>query len=392
MTTTFTNLLDKYLTNTLTSEEEALFITMSKLPENQEIISSRLDDDLYHGRYAAIEDDLRHEEIFQVLQQRLKGARAVRRVFLIRKWGWAAASILVLLSIGVYFGAIHKKNISSVAVSSSDIAPGRNGAILTLSNGAQIVLDSLGNGVIANQNGAQVRLNNGQLAYDVRGGIAEKVAYNVMTTPRGRQFQVTLSDGTKAWLNAASSLRYPTTFAGRERKVEITGEVYFEVAKNEKMPFKVNVDNKMEIAVLGTDFNVNAYENETSINATLLTGSIHASIMPSVSTSVLLKPGQQAQLSMNKTLPEIKVIKNADIDKVMAWKNGAFYFEGSTVEEIMRQVERWYDVEVVYEKGIPNIEFGGGITRGVSLKGLISALQKSEMHCRLEGRKLIIMP
>jgi ferric-dicitrate binding protein FerR (iron transport regulator) len=328
----------------------------------------------------------------------------VHRVHFLRRWGWAAASILLALGIGAYLWTTYTKNTPSTATvaKNTHIAPGKNGAILILADGTKVVLDSLGNGMVANQNGTQVLLKDGGLAYEATGSSTREVAYNTMTTPKGRQFQVTLPDGTVVWLNAASSLRFPTVFTGGERQVTVTGEAYFEVAHNANMPFKVNVNGKAAVEVLGTHFNVNAYENEDAINTTLLKGSVRVSQIPAGleqgQPSVILKPGQQAQIvhhnrpAQSKTQSGIKVITDADINKVMAWKNGLFNFEGASLVEVMRQVERWYDIEVAYEKGIPDIEFEGKMTKDVPLKDLLVMLEKSDIHFRIEDRKLIVLP
>ena len=276
-----------------------------------------------------------------------------------------------------------------------DILPGKEGAILTLADGTEVVLDSLGNGVVATQNGTQVVLNNGSLAYSQEAGKTASV-YNQLSTPKGRQFKLVLPDGTKVWLNAASSLRYPTVFNEISRQVEVTGEVFFEVAQNHRQPFYVNVNNQAQIRVLGTQFNVNAYSNETSIKTTLVDGGIQ--VRPGAdydsSSFVTLKPGQQAEIKPagNKTsLQPVRLINNANTEKAIAWKNGLFNFEDATLEEVMRQVERWYDIDVVYEQGIPNIEFGGRMSNDMSLSGLLKSLKESEVHFRVEGRKLIVM-
>lgn len=304
------------------------------------------------------------------------------RIYFLRKWGWAAASVILCLSVGVYFWTTHQKNVppDAIARRAGEIVPGKEGAILTLEDGSQVVLDSLGNGVVASQHGVQVVLKNGQLTYGPAKNITGEIAYNTMRTPKGRQFQVTLPDGTQVWLNSASSIRYPTVFAGNERRVDVTGEAYFEVVKNAGKPFRVNVNSKAEVDVLGTHFNVNAYENEGIIKTTLLEGSVRVN-------GTVIKPGQQAQVTGS-----VRVVSNADLDKVMAWKNGLFYFDGATLFEILRQVERWYDIEVIYEAGVPDREFEGKMTRGVSLNGLLIALEKLGVHYRLEGRKLFILP
>ena len=319
--------------------------------------------------------------------------RPVHRVHFMRKWGWAAASIILMLGIGVYLLTTKTKKTSPpvAVVQAADIAPGKNGAVLTLADGTLVVLDSLGNGVVATQNGAQVKLQGGTLAYEATGPATGEVAYNTMSTPKGRQFQVTLPDGTKVWLNAASSISYPTAFTRNERQVILTGEAYFEVAHNSNMPFKINVNGKAEVEVLGTHFNVNAYDNETTINTTLLEGSVRVELNADM-PAITLKPGQQAQVGEVGKQSIAKVINDADIDKVMSWKNGLFNFEGASLAEIMRQLERWYDIEVAYEKGIPDVEFEGKMTRDVPLKDLLKMLERSAIHFRIEGRKLIVLP
>jgi transmembrane sensor len=307
----------------------------------------------------------------------------------------SVAAVLLLIGAGIYF---FPKNhppppvTAKAAPVKNDIAPGKQGAILTLADGRTVVLDSLGNGVVASQSGAKIVLSNGQLAYTTEGTATAEPAYNTMTTPKGRQFQVTLPDGTKVWLNAASSLRYPTVFAGRERTVEVTGEAYFEVAaatsKNgDRMPFLVKINDATEVQVLGTHFNINAYKDEVTINTTLLEGSVR---IVNGSEKAILRPGQQAQTGQSS---RISIVADANVEKVMAWKNGVFDFQDATLEEVMRQLQRWYDIDVVYEKGIPKIEFIGKMGRDLSLSEVLGGLQLSKVHFRLEeGRKLVVLP
>lgn len=296
-------------------------------------------------------------------------------------WRWAVAAAIILAVSTLVFILDNNRNQQpdNTTQTIADLPPGKSGAILTLADGTQLVLDSLGNGVIASQNGSETILENGKLIYNTMANGEETFQYNVMSTPKGRQFNVVLPDGTIVWLNAASSIRYPTVFKGNQRNVSVTGEAYFEVARNAKMPFIVNANNKAQIEVLGTHFNVDAYDNNATLIATLLEGSIKVN-------GTLIKPGQQAQIS-----DAVHVI-NADTSKVMAWKHGLFNFDGVKLEEVMKQLERWYDIEVVYEKGIPNIAFGGEMTKNISLSGLLLVLEKSDIHFRLEGRKLIVLP
>lgn len=269
---------------------------------------------------------------------------------------------------------------------SAPIAPGREGAILTLADGSQMVLDSAGNGVIAHQNGARVVLQNGQLAYNSTGGGAGAVAYNTVSTPKGRQFKLILPDGTKVWLNAASAIKYPTAFSGTTRAITVEGEAYFEVAANDKAPFTVTAGGAT-IEVLGTSFNVNAYTNENSIRTTLLSGAVRVS---AYQHSATLKPAQQATVKPSGA--GLTVTSQVDTDQVMAWKNGLFNFENASLDEVMRQLERWYDIEVVYQKGIPPTRFGGEINKQNTLQDVLQILEGSNVHFQLQGRKLIVMP
>jgi ferric-dicitrate binding protein FerR (iron transport regulator) len=306
------------------------------------------------------------------------------RIYAMPRWGWAAA-VLLLFSLGTWW-MVKIKPSPLPAIVATTITPGKNGAILQLANGEKVVLDSMGNGLVAQQNGTKVLLQNGQLSYDAAAASNSTIAWNTMSTPKGRQFKIVLPDGSRAWLNAASSIRFPTVFAGNMRQVDITGEVYFEVAANASQPFRVNTPGNTTIDVLGTDFNVNAYTDEDCVNATLMAGSVKVS---KNNFSALLKPGEQARVSSDA---HIRTITAIDTEKVMAWKNGRFDFEDAGLKEVMRQLERWYDIEVVYEKNIPDIHFGGKLSMDMSLQGVLLTLQDTGVHFRLEGRKLIVMP
>jgi transmembrane sensor len=256
----------------------------------------------------------------------------------------------------------------------------------------------MGNQLVADENGVAVVLENGRLAYNSKGADSLETQYNTMTTPNGRQFVVVLSDGTKVWLNSASSLRYPTVFTGNERKVQITGEAYFEVAKDAGKPFRVAVNGKAEIEVLGTHFNIKGYGNEEIIKTTLLEGAVKISMSANAASpnskqnAVVLKPGQQAQLNQSIGQQQnIKVSDDVDVSSVMAWKDGLFNFEGMHLKEVMKQLERWYDIEVVYEGAVSDIEFYGELSRNNSLDKILEAFKDAELKFRLEGRKLVVL-
>ena len=344
-------------------------------------------------------DEQHYDKLFRDIisfDKPIKEQGSARVIHLQRfRWWWAAAAILIMaVGAAIWIRSFSGKQPGELVTEQKkyDVLPGKAGAILTLADGSKVVLDSLRDGVIAKQNGASVVLANGQLTYKKGEGQTAAITYNTMTTPKGRQFQVLLPDGTKVWLNAASSLRYPTAFAGAERRVEITGEAYFEVAENKKVPFKVIANNKMEIKVLGTHFNINAYEDEDAVKTSLLSGSIQASSVttgPKKTQTIMLKPGEQVQLTANGTM---NIVHGADMTKVMAWKNGLFNFEGMHISQAMRQLARWYDIEVVYEQGTPDIVFGGKIPMDINLSQLLRVLEDAEVHFRQEaGNRLVIV-
>lgn len=316
------------------------------------------------------------------------GERPVYKSHLFKKWYWAAASIVLVLAVGAYF-ILNKSTSPELASSSeSDInAPQTNRAVVRLANGKQIFLDSIGNGPLAQQGNVKlVKLANGQIAYQSStGGTVKQPQYNTLTNPRGSKvIDIGLSDGSHVWLNAGSSLTYPVPFTGNERTVDLQGEGYFEVAKDKSRKFIVSSEG-VTTEVLGTHFNVHAYSNEPSICITLLEGSVRTS---NKSNMVVIKPGQQAVVQNGS----VTVNPSPDLDQVMAWKNGYFSFDGLSLQQAMIQLERWYDIDVVYEGHVDNIELVGNMTRDIPLDGLMVILQKLGVHYTLEGRKLTIKP
>jgi ferric-dicitrate binding protein FerR (iron transport regulator) len=316
-----------------------------------------------------------------------------------RRW-WqvaAAAVILVLVSAGTYFIFFDKSPAREIVKTTipkprlkNDIAPGGNKAVLTLADNSTIVLDSASNGTISQQGNIKVqKLDNGLLAYTINGKQMtenDEAFYNTISTPRGGQYQITLADGTKVWLNAASSIRFPVVFIGNERKVEITGEAYFEVAKNIAMPFKVKT-NTSEVEVLGTHFNVNAYEDEAAVKTTLLEGSVKISAPNK--PSKYLQPGQQSAIDKEG---RINVFDNADVEEAMAWINGRFQFKSADLKSILRQISRWYDADVVY-KGNANLHFTGQLNRSANVSAVFEKLALTgEVHFKIEGKNIIVSP
>jgi transmembrane sensor len=274
------------------------------------------------------------------------------------------------------------KKISKAAKSA--IVPGGNKAVLTLSDGSSIILDSTYQGTLAKQGNAKVvKLNSATLAYSAGDENNHEIFYNTLSTPSGGQYQLILPDGTRVWLNASSSIHFPTLFKGKERNVTVTGEVYFEVAKNAAIPFKIIVKD-VEVKVLGTHFNIMAYNDENSMNITLLEGSVKVT---KGSLNTTLVPGQQSMI--NKT-GDIKVVE-ADIEEVMAWKNGWFQFNAYDIKTVMRQISRWYDVEIVYEGKIPDGHFSGLVSRDNDISQVLKIMQAAGVRFKIEGRKVVVL-
>lgn len=314
-----------------------------------------------------------------------------RRKWRLSRWPAVAAAAIVLIA-GAVLLFRQKLNGPAVAVTpvkpveqpvKNDIPPAGNKAVLTLAGGERIVLDSAGNGQLTQQYGVKVTNNNGRLVYEggTKGGV---VAYNSIHTPRGGQYRLVLPDGSKVWLNAASSLRYPVSFSGGERKVELRGEAYFEVAPVAGQAFTVATPD-MNVAVLGTDFDVMAYEDEEKHSTTLLSGGV---IVASGDRRQQLRPGEQA-IATSNTL----TTATADIEKVMAWKSGFFKFNNMDIKSLMREVSRWYDIDIVYQLNDYAGDYGGRISRKLGLSELIQLLEQNGIHhYRMEGRKLVVLP
>lgn len=305
-----------------------------------------------------------------------------------------AAAVMMILAGGGYWWLHRQSPAPAIAATKAiDIAaPRTSRATITLAGGQKVFLDSVGSGTVAVQGDVTViKKADGQVVYNgsAQQGQAQApgalIGYNTLSNPRGsKPVSLTLSDGTNVWLNNESSLTYPAAFVGKERKVMITGEAYFEVTKNAAMPFTVT-KGETTITVLGTDLNVNAYADETNLKVTLLEGSVKVT---RGDVSDLLRPGQQAQIGKS-----IKVVSDVDVDEVMAWKNNKFIFgEKASIETIMNQITRWYDMDVEYRKKV-NVHFGGSISRQVNVSKLLEKLEMTgDVHFKIEGKKVIVMP
>jgi transmembrane sensor len=309
-----------------------------------------------------------------------------------------AASILLVIGLGGYFLLLKKPEGSTEIVKTglpgNIKAPATNRAMITLANGEKVYVDSANSGQLTIQGHVKLmKLENGEIAYQTSGGGTGKaMEYNTLFNPRGsRVATIMLTDGSKVWLNAGSSVTYPIAFVGKERKVAVTGEAYFEVAHDAIKPFYVSKGD-VQVQVLGTHFNVNAYDDEDHIKVTLLEGSVKVtSGVSQLQTTnykqqTMLRPGQQAQISQSN----IQLINQPDLEQVMAWKNGFFHFGGTKLADLMKQLSRWYDLEVVYAGSVPVRQFGGEISREADLSQVLKILDESKVKCRMEGRKLIV--
>ncbi len=316
----------------------------------------------------------------------------------------AVAAIVLLIGTGIWFGLIRTPKTDLVTntpkitlTNTKDIEPGGNKAILTLGDNSTIVLDDAANGQLAQEGSSKVnKTRDGLLSYSLptggEGHGEAAITYNTLSTPRGGQYQLVLPDGSKVWLNAAASIKFPTAFAGNERKVEITGEVYFEVAKDPKKPFKVTIPGGAAVEVLGTHFNINAYDDEPAEKITLIEGRVkvgRGQRAEGREESVVLEPGEQAIVSQSSHLSQPIPVQTED---VLAWKNGLFHFENVDIKTVMRQLSRWYDVEVEYKGVIKTEPLFIEVPRNTTLLEVLKVLETTaDLQLRLEGKKVTVL-
>lgn len=343
-------------------------------------------DSLNFGELVDVNDPALQERVEAQYQKLMSRAAATHRYATVRRlWYRVAVAAMLLLAIGVSRELWEQKHKTPPALAQV-VVPGHEGAVLTLANGRQIVLDST-TGIIAQQGHTRAVNTTGQLTYTADTEIAAgTMIYNTLATPKARQYRLTLPDGTKVWLNASSSIRYPIAFTGKERRVAITGEVYMEVVKDAVRPFIVATRHS-DITVLGTHFNIMAYEDEPAVNTTLLEGSVKISI-PGKQTATIIKPGEQA--SVGNEGDDIKV-KKVNAANVAAWINGFLSLKDCSVQEFMNQLSRWYDVDIEYAGKAPQQRFGGLINRNTSLSDILSVLDTGGIHTKLEGKKIIVL-
>ena len=388
-----TYLFNKYYDKSCTPAERQEFLDTLREGENDPAISELIEAVLHNTKGELKMDEEAASGILQSILQADKVqqpavVRPMRRRYLS---GVAAAAVILLgLSIGGYFIFYHKKPATEIAQAKvQDVQPPKVAkAVITLASGQQIILDSMGNGTLATQgNVTIIKKEDGEIAYIGSPGSSPsgeaEVGYNTLSNPRGsRVISLTLADGSKVWLNAESSLTYPTAFTGDERKVTITGEVYFEVAHNARMPFVVQ-KNEVSVQVLGTHFDVNAYGDEMALKATLLEGSVKVT---RAGLSRVITPGQQAKVTANGDIQ----VANVNPEKVMAWKNQLFWFENEDIQTIMREVARWYDADIIF-KGEVTTHYGFVLQRNLPVSKLLKVLELTGgVHFTIEGNKITV--
>jgi len=312
-----------------------------------------------------------------------------------RNWRYAvaAAAILVVMTTVYYLSKPESWGEEKITARVSkkttpfknDVPPGSDNAILTLADGSTIILDDAHNGNLQNQGNTKLIKLDGELSYDPLTAASTEIVYNTISTPRGGKFKIELSDGSVVWLNAASSLHFPTTFTGKTRQVEMTGEAYFDVAKNKNKPFIVKV-NSAEVKVLGTHFNIMAYQDEEEVKTTLLEGSVK---FTNGNNSNMLVPGQQLQLLKNG---ELKTFNNVDVDYVTSWRNGMFHFENADIEHVMRQLSRWYNVDVEFKGPKLHDPLHAELPFNTNLSDVLSALESAgSARFEIQGKKIIVI-
>lgn len=372
------NLLDRYQKGQTTPDEEA------KL-------------DLWYHKEVSLSDwspKTNTDEIASLLKQKIDAAIDQEEIPKSRNWYRymsAAAAILVAFGVGFYFYDTNSPlGLTTAQLSrTADIAPGNNKAILTLADGTKISLTDVDNGELATQSGIVITKNtNGELVYTISGSnkseLNAELSYNTISTPRGGQYQVNLPDGTRVWLNSASSLKFPVNFSTlKERKVELAGEAYFEVASNKAKPFRV-LSEQQTVEVLGTHFNVMAYPNERNLETTLLEGKVS---VKAGNKEAFIVPGQQSQLRNGN----IDVLKLSDPEAMVAWKNKLFQFDNTDIDKVLRQIERWYDVEVSYVGARPDVYFTGVMPRDVKVSRILMAMEQTcDVKFQINGRKITV--
>ncbi|TAN17262.1 MAG: FecR family protein [Chitinophagaceae bacterium] len=409
-------LLKQYKDGSLTekeTEELKTFCSPGQEPELLDWIQQRMEtqrssrDNIPAAELQALTAKILSLDKPGIREERVK-ATAVRRMRHSKIVRWAAAVILLLIGASVYYYTVKRTDegkAPKISATGNDVAPGSNKAILTLANGSKVLLDSVSNGIVTSQGNSKViKVANGMIAYNNSQRTTHRlplttVSYNTLTTPRGGQYQLKLPDGTKVWLNAASSITFPTAFTGNERKVKVTGETYFEVAKDPSQPFIVYYPSPIgggqegAVQVLGTYFNINAYNDEPAMKVTLLAGKIKILSNVEGGQSSVIRPDEQVQVNRDGSMT---VNTEVDTSETVAWKNGKFKFDNTSLTELMRQLSRWYNVTVIYtgdvKENTGKYAFVGEIKRDSDLSLVLKLLELGGVHFKIDGRKLIVIP
>jgi transmembrane sensor len=367
------SLFELYSKNMASEQEEAEFLSFAADPENKIIIQQLIDlHILTTGGHTDIAESSTSDMMQAIFSAEQSKPSVIHRVHFLRlSWFRYAAAILIVLGIGSYVFLSKKSAQKPVIVAEQNKLPGSDKAILTLSDGRQVILDNSNKENIADGS-VTIEKANGVLIYNTASTAAASAneVFNTMSTPRGGQYQLFLPDGSKVWLNSASSLKYPIIFQSKNRLVELSGEAYFDIKQNKKLPFVVKTQ-KAEVLVLGTEFNINSYSDEPEFSATLINGSVKVS---SGNDNKIIVPGQQVEIS--NLIPNILTInKDVDINRVIAWQKGIFKFSNISIEAVARQLTRWYDVEVKMKKGSKDLQLSGGITKKTSLQHVLKVLE-----------------
>jgi len=382
----FSKILKKYNAGKATLEDKRFLESFYELFETEEDFITPDNSEQYARLGQSIKQEI-DQQIGQ--QQQEQHYQQKSRVIKIRPFWLRSAAVVIIIGAAAlgahYLLKTDRPGQSQIARNDfKNISPGGNKAVLTLADGRRVVLDDVQNGQLATQAGVIIsKAADGKLVYRISGEEkAQANLQNTISTPMGGQYQVILPDQTSVWLNSASSITYPAAFTGQERVVSLTGEAYFEVAKNEKMPFKVR-SSLQTVEVLGTHFNVNAYPDEPNTQTTLLEGSVK---LVSPASSIRIVPGEQGVVLKDGALLKRRV----DVDHELAWKNGLFSFEGQDIRAIMRQISRWYDIEVVYDKNLPEEKYYGEIARSSKLENVFKILELSNIDFRMEGKTVYV--
>lgn len=360
-------LFQKYVDKSITEEEYAELFVYIRNPETKDTVLAFMDEHNKKVQSDALVHEIDWDGMYANITNPKKSAGRERRPM----WKYvAAAAVLVVASLTTYYATNHAVQKESTLVYHNDVLPGGDKAKLTLADGSEIVLDQAMPGKLATQGSISIERDaKGQIVYLVKDAASDNAAkINTLSTPAGGKFSVVLSDGSKVWLNASSSIRFPAAFVGNSRRVEVKGEAYFEIAKDKTKPFYVN-NGSSEIKVLGTHFNVMAYPDEYRSELTLLEGSVQ---FTKNGESQLLSPGKQIIYAEGSD--DTKQVE-ANIEEVMAWKNDLFVFNNTNIDEIMKELMRWYDVKIKYEGEKPDISFTGVIPRNANVSKVLKALE-----------------